>query len=137
MLCGRIADEIDFASAANISWSMHTMASIKVDGSTAVLSLGGVELHATIVEPRGAGVAFGSEAVDLQPPQTPSPGLNKLVVVLQGSGDADGGSEAGSGASSSVRIVVGLSVSAAAAAPAVQPLAQWQASGPFTSTGSA
>ena len=50
--CCRIADEIDFVSAATTTWSMHTMATVHIngaDGSSASLSMGGVDLHATIV----------------------------------------------------------------------------------------
>ena len=50
--CCRIVDEIDFVSAASTTWSMHTMATVHIngaDGSSASLSMGGADLHATIV----------------------------------------------------------------------------------------
>ena len=36
-------------------------------------------------EPKGVGAVFTVEAVDLQPPQHPSPGVNKLIVEIKGS----------------------------------------------------
>ena len=98
---------------------MHTMASIRLGGDSAVLSLGGVDLHASIVEPAGA--EFSQQAVDLQPPQRPSPGLRKLMVQLSGPNHAG-----------SARIVVMLALDAASAAPGLQALQRWNASGPFS-----
>ena len=80
------------------------MASIRLGGDSAVLSLGGVDLHASIVEPAGA--EFSQQAVDLQPPQRPSPGLRKLMAELSGPNHAG-----------SARIVVMLALDAASAAP--------------------
>ena len=60
-----IVDEFEFAVGAsvhNVTWAMHTTANIALtpaaaDGGglgSAVLSLGGATLHATVIEPKGA-----------------------------------------------------------------------------------
>ena len=84
-----IVDEFEFgavdSSPRNVTWTMHTMATIQLptaasDLGSAVLSLGGATLHATVIEPAGA--AFSAAAVDLDPPQNPSVGVSKLKVHL-------------------------------------------------------
>eukprot|EP01051_Picozoa_sp_SAG22_P021684 SAG22_NODE_4889_length_1140_cov_1.226705_3_plen_120_part_01 len=90
-----IVDEFEFAAGStlrNVTWTMHTMAAIQrptaaiSSGSgapplgSAVLSLGGATLHATVIEP--AGVVFSAAAVDLHPPQKSSAGVSKLQVHL-------------------------------------------------------
>ena len=131
-----IVDEFEFATGShvtNVTWAMHTMADIKlhVDSGnggtgagapTAVLSLNGAVLHATIVEPAGA--VFSAAAVNLQPPFNPSVGVSKLMVSLH-TGAVDAGT------SQYARIVVGLSLSTARLPAVVNPLAQWKAAGPF------
>ena len=122
-----IVDEFEFApssSVRNVTWSMHTMASIKLaaagggGGGSAVLSLGGAVLHARVLEPRGA--AFSAVGVNLHPPYNPSVGVSKLALALPITATA-----------AVARIVVELSVSAEAAAVTPNPLAQWDKSGPF------
>ena len=119
-----IVDEFEFApssSVRNVTWSMHTMASIKLapaGGGSAVLSLGGAVLHARVLEPRGA--AFSAVGVNLHPPYNPSVGVSKLALALPITATA-----------AVARIVVELSVSAEAAAVTPNPLAQWGKSGPF------
>ena len=144
-----IVDEFEFAAGStvrNVTWTMHTMATIQLptaatsgggggggDVGSAVLSLGGVTLHATVIEPAGA--MFSAAAVDLQPPQKPSVGVSKLQVHLNlGSAvvaAAADGAVAPRVAAPVARIVVGLSLSAAPAAVAPSLLAQWEAAGPF------
>ena len=41
-------------------------------------------------EPKGVGAVFTVEAVDLQPPQQPSTGVNKLIVEIKGSNGSNG-----------------------------------------------
>ena len=123
-----IVDEFDFpasSSVRNVTWTMHTMATVNILEATggarpaAVLSLGGVRLHATVIEPE-KGVAFSTASVDLLPPAKPSAGVSKLQVHLP---VAPGGV---------MRIVVGLSLSAAAATVKPTPLAEWKTGrGPF------
>ena len=129
-----IVDEFEFTSESsvhNVTWSMHTMATIKLgssaaaNGGTALLSVGGATLYATLIEPKGA--VFSAAAVDLQPPYKPSVGVSKLLVVLPTTTTRSEVAQ--------TRIVVGLSLSAAAATEAPSPLAQWKASGPFKGCG--
>ena len=127
-----IVDEFEFAAGSsvnNVTWSMHTMASIKlnagtgsssVGGSAAVLSLGGATLHARVVEPKGA--SFSTAEVNLLPPFRASAGVSKLMVALPITLEGSGGA---------TRIVVGLSLSSVAAAVTPNSLAQWGAFGPF------
>eukprot|EP01043_Picozoa_sp_COSAG02_P016253 COSAG02_NODE_711_length_18126_cov_43.786986_12_plen_169_part_00 len=135
-----IVDEFEFTAGAtvrNVTWTMHTKAAIQLstastrDGSrvasSAVLSLGGAHLYATVIEPASA--TFSAATVDLLPPQKPSAGVSKLQVHLNlnlaapSTRLADGGRV--------TRIVVGLSLSEATAAVTPSPLAQWKANGPF------
>eukprot|EP00729_Bicosta_minor_P012448 gene12448-30134_t len=145
-----IVDEFAFSSCSdsgapphNVTWSMHTMATIKLHaagsddsggsagGRTAVLSLGGARLYATVLEPKGA--VFSAASVNLQPPYKPSIGVNKLLVFLPLPppdgivGTSKGWSKAGPAS----RIVVGLSLNATAPANILNPLAYWGAAGPF------
>ena len=137
-----IVDEFEFSVGSpvhNVTWSMHTMASIKlvgadaVDGSghgSAVLSLGGATLYATLIEPKGA--VFASQEVDLQPPYEPSTGVSKLLVLLPtGPAGASTLSPSETGAAPVTRIVVGLSLSATPVTESPNPLAQWKTRGPF------
>jgi len=113
-----VVDEIDFPAADNVTWAVHTLAAVHVRGASATLSLGGIDLHANIVEPHGA--TFISTSVELEPPQKPSDGLNKLMIQLPMAN------------SSTSRIVVGLSLSRSASTPLLNPLAQWKETGPFS-----
>ena len=148
-----IVDEFEFSAGSgstpgstphNVTWTMHTMAAIRLlavgtrgggGGGSAELSLGGVILHATVIEPPGA--VFSVAAVDLQPPQEPSVGVSKLQVHLDLAATAAPGGAAslqGPAAAAAAhvsRIVVGLSLSAAAAAVTPNPLSQWKTAGPF------
>jgi hypothetical protein len=166
-----IVDEFEFAAAGsssvhNATWSMHTMATIAIadddeeeddedddddddedggggggDGRSAVLSLGGVTLHATLIEPAGA--TFTARRVTLLPPYEPSVGVSKLQVHLalpaarSPAAAAVPAADAGSSEAppAAVRIAVGLSLSAEVAAEALNPLALWKAAGPFAKGG--
>lgn len=101
-----ITDELEFGNIApsaaapvsstgsmNATWAMHTLANITIlptanaslAGSAqplhqAVLSQGGVELVATVVEP--ASLAFRSQEVRLKAPQKPSVGVRKLTLEM-------------------------------------------------------
>lgn len=81
-------DCVDYKSVATTTWSMYintAMATIHIDASggvsSALLTMGGVDMHATIVEPKGVGVVFTVETMDLQP----SPGVNQLIMEIKGS----------------------------------------------------
>jgi hypothetical protein len=148
-----IVDEIECnkSSVQNVTWSMHTLAKIKLSGASALLSLGGATLHASVLEPKGSSAVLIAEAVELKPPQRSSDGVSKLMLqltlkpqqpsVAEGSERLLKGSESlpsGSAAVPSMvakrvtRIIVRLSMHAATAAPTtINPLAQWKSSGPF------
>ena len=126
-----IVDEFEFAarsSVHNVTWSMHTMADIKVKpAGSAALTLGGATLHATILEPKGA--VFTTMEVNLQPPYDPSVGVRKLLVALPiGAGLGVPG-----GTAPLARIVVGLSTEPTPPAVSPNALARWKAAGPFKS----
>ena len=139
-----IVDEFEFAAGAtvrNVTWTMHTKASIQLSAvdaggdsgaaSLAVLSLGGAHLYVTVMEPASA--TFSATTVDLLPPQKSSTGVSKLQVHLNlnlaaaSTSLADGA--VGSGPVT--RIVVGLSLSEVAATATPNSLARWKAAGPF------
>lgn len=129
-----VVDEFDFAPGAavrNVTWSMHTMASIKLhagSAGSAVLSLGGASLHATVLEPKGA--VFSAVDVDLQPPYNPSPGVHKLMVALpmHTAALARHGTAFAPPVS---RIVVRLSVDLPSNTTMPNALAMWKTHGPF------
>ena len=116
-----MVDEIEFANATNVTWSMHTNCTIALNGSRAVLRQGGDALHVQVLEP--AGVTFKDVAVDLQPPQLPTPGVRKLIVVT--TPHALGPKR---------RLIVSLSskdTGAGEVLPVVNELAAWKGLGPF------
>ncbi len=142
-----IVDEFKFAPSSvveNVTWTMHTAATIvlgsgasqndnSVAAGSAVLSLGGVSLHATVIEPANA--TFSAMAVDLQPPYRPSVGVSKLLVVLPLSTSKPKhlrqAAEVTSAATEMERIVVRLSLSPPAEQTKIHPLAMWKSAGPF------
>jgi hypothetical protein len=74
----------DTSTVRNVSWTMHTMATIQLStahggggvGRSAVLSLGGAGLHARVIEPQGA--VFSAAAVDLRPHRPPTTHLDPV-----------------------------------------------------------
>jgi hypothetical protein len=121
------------APVDNVTWTMHTFAEIKAGGGpSAVLSLGGAQLHVNLLEQQQDGSrAFTSARVALAPPQKPSDGLSKLLLHVPLPSRPVGVAAA----TDVTRIVVGLSTKASAVAPITRPLAQWAKSGPFASGG--
>ena len=134
-----VADEIEFAAAAaaagggfrNVSWSMHTAASIAFVRSggvarTAVLRQGGDALYVSVLEPAGA--VMRAVPVQLAPPQRASPGVRKLVLEATRSQLGAAG-----------RIVVSLSLvkgrqgGGGGGGLRVNALAEWGGAGPFGS----
>ena len=112
----------------NVTWTMHTLADITIgDGrASALLTMGGAELHVKILQSKGVHDAFSSAKVDLKPPQNPTPaGFKKLMLHRPLQQD-------GHGSVASVRrIVVVLSMNANAPIPPINPLEEWKQSGPF------
>ncbi|MGC9453232.1 MAG: heparinase II/III domain-containing protein [Phycisphaerae bacterium] len=79
-----IRDRFALKAECDITWQMFTEADIEVreDGS-AVLSLGGKQLRATLESPNGAG--FSVASAEQEPPEATNEGIRRLVVRLPGS----------------------------------------------------
>jgi hypothetical protein len=88
-------------------WNFHTRATVKVAGQTALLSLGGKQLRATLLSP--ADGKFGTEDCDTPAPQRANPGVTNLFARSTGQG----------------RFAVVFSADGDTAMPAVEPLAKW------------
>lgn len=110
-----IVDEFDHQSADNVTWAMHTLADISLNQNKATLQVNGTSLFMSIAEPLDA--VFQSKEVRLQPPQEPSPGLNKLYIVAN--------------PSSCKRLVIHMSILDSEAIPQAAKLSDWESSGPF------
>lgn len=80
-----IQDEIEQPAGSQITWQMHTRATIRLDGPRAVLSQGGKRLVARILAPSGA--IFATGAAQAPPPQAQQPDVTKLIVNLPGSAE--------------------------------------------------
>lgn len=78
-----VQDELESVSGREITWQIHTPATIELDGNRAILRHQGETLMARILVPAGA--EFGTQAVDPPPPQRPAPGVSKLTIKLAGS----------------------------------------------------
>ena len=102
-----------------------SVATINLHGGSALLSLGGSTLHASLIEPAGA--SFTMASVNLRPPYKPSIGVGKLLVSLALATD----DEERDTAALVTRIVVGLSVQDETEKLVLNPLAAWESSGPF------
>jgi hypothetical protein len=70
------------AGAVNVTWAMHTKASIVVDadGRGATLAQGGQTLRVLCGDGTPAGAKFVAQEIHLKAPQHPSDGLRKLLL---------------------------------------------------------
>ena len=75
-----IQDEMTIKNNASPEWVMHTKAQVKADGKTAVLTLGGATLTATIVSPAGASF-FAAEVPE--PANAQTEGSFKGITALK------------------------------------------------------
>jgi hypothetical protein len=75
-----IQDEIETSEPAELTWTMHTQATIELLGDRAMLSQGGAALEARILAPAGA--TFSVEDVEIEPPQQSAAGTRRLLVRL-------------------------------------------------------
>lgn len=122
-----IVDEFDYSSASNVTWAMHTSATIVIGtgGRTAVLKqqngTTNVTLHATLLKPLSA--SFSVRDVALAPPQKPAHNLRKLMVRLELKKDV--GSSKGQG------IAVALTHPDVVNIPELNGLDSWAIKGPF------
>lgn len=81
-----IQDEITNPKSGNLVWAMHTQAKADITGKTAVLSLGGRQIQAVILQPADA--VFQVQEVNLEPPANPTPDTRKLLIKLPATGKA-------------------------------------------------
>lgn len=79
-----IMDEISLTQPADITWQMHTHATIEVDKQHAVLTQKGKTLYARLLSPPGA--VFTVTSADAPPPNHANRGVQKLVVQLHSQG---------------------------------------------------
>jgi hypothetical protein len=75
-----IQDEVETAKPVELTWTMHTVADVEIQGDRALLKQGAVTLEARLLAPAGA--TFTVEDVDIPPPQQPASGLRRLLVRL-------------------------------------------------------
>lgn len=73
-----VQDEIDASRPVDLTWTIHTQASITVEADRATLTLGGAVLEARLLAPEGA--TFDVEDVQMTPPQQPAPETRRLLV---------------------------------------------------------
>jgi len=113
-----IQDEVELKAPADLAWTMHTSASIQLDGATATLKLGDRFLRAAILEPQGA--KFETASAAPPKPQAQNEGVTRLMVRLPGVKEA--------------RLAVLLTpyrgAAPGAASRAVEPLSKWAADAP-------
>ena len=109
-----IQDEFVLKAPARVTWAMTTDAGIFAEKQTAILSLQGKQLLATILSPEGA--VFTIESAEQKPPEKPNTGVKRLLIDIP---DAEG----------KVTIAVLLAPftqnAQHLAVPAVKPLIQW------------
>jgi len=119
-----IVDEFDFASAPNVTWAMHTPATIDIAAASnampkAELKHDGRILNIEVMEtPMKVAASFSKRSIYLEPPQEPLKApVNKLSLTsVNGKG----------------RFVVSMSLSTTKNAPVrVRPLGEWEAHGPI------
>jgi hypothetical protein len=77
-----IQDEVETSRPADLTWTMHTQATIEVTDSRALLTQGGATLEARILAPADA--TFAVEDLVISPPQQSAPGVRRLLVRLPG-----------------------------------------------------
>lgn len=75
-----IQDEVEASKPVELTWTMHTVADVELQGDRALLSQGGAVLEARLLGPTGA--TFLVEDVEIAPPQQPVSGLRRLLVRL-------------------------------------------------------
>jgi hypothetical protein len=73
-----IQDEVETSKPVELTWTMHTLADVEIQGDRALLKQGAVTLEARLLSPAGA--TFAVEDVDIPAPQQPASGLHRLLV---------------------------------------------------------
>lgn len=106
-----IQDDLSVKGTQALTWSMHTRATVAVDGKKALLTQGKQTLAAVILSPEGA-TFTSEEAPEQVTPLTSLKGVNVLKVKLnEASGDQ--------------RITVAFALGAEVPAAPVLPLSEW------------
>jgi len=77
-----VQDEIELKAKADVVWTLHTAATIELDGATATLTQGTDRLRATLLEPKGA--TFETASATPPKPQAQNEGITRLLVRLPG-----------------------------------------------------
>ncbi len=110
-----IQDEVELKAPAEVVWTMHTAATVQVEGATATLKVGESCLRAAILEPKEA--KFESASATPPKPQAQNEGVSRLLIRLPAAQEA--------------RLAVLLTPYRGAAPPPaarpVAPLKQWEA----------
>lgn len=75
-----VQDEIETSQPVDLTWTMHTYATVTLEGDRALLAQGGAVLEARVLSPEGA--SFTVQDVEIPPPQQPAAGLHRLQVQL-------------------------------------------------------
>jgi len=75
-----VQDEVELKEPGDIAWTMHTPATIMLDGATATLKIGESCLRAAILEPKDA--KFETAPAAPPPPQAQNQGITRLMVKL-------------------------------------------------------
>lgn len=107
-----LQDEIGIKNNTQVTWSMHTRAEVSVDGSKAVLTDKGRNLHAVLLSPAGAKFTVNDA------PEPENEQMKKLtgIRVLK----VDLGSIKGAHT-----ISIAFALDEAPTAPAVKPISEW------------
>jgi hypothetical protein len=106
-----IQDDFSVKGTQALTWSMHTRATVAVDGKKALLTQGKQTLAAVILSPEGA-TFTSEEAPEQVTPLTSLKGVNVLKVKLnEASGDQ--------------RVTVAFALGAEVPAAPVLPLSEW------------
>lgn len=107
-----LQDEIGIKNNSQVTWSMHTRAEVSVDGSKAVLTDKGRNLHAVLLSPAGAKFTVNDA------PEPENEQMKKLtgIRVLK----VDLGSIKGAHT-----ISIAFALDEAPIAPAVKPISEW------------
>lgn len=75
-----VQDEVQLKAPAELAWTLHTPATIALEGATATLKIGEACLRAAILEPNGA--KFETASAAPPPPQAQNQGITRLMVRL-------------------------------------------------------
>jgi len=73
-----IQDEVELKAPADVVWTMHTAATVQVEGAAATLKVGESCLRATILEPNEA--KFETASATPPKPQAQNEGVSRLLI---------------------------------------------------------